>query len=47
MDIKDQNKFILTYPDYKNFKGILSNSYKQMKEFIPLKLLAITNKKGD
>jgi len=46
MDIKDQNKFILTYPDYKNFKGILSNSYKQMKEFInPLYFFLPTKEK--
>ena len=48
MNIKDKNKYIISYPDYKNFKGILTNTYKQTKESInPLYFFLPTKEKVD
>ncbi len=48
MSIKDQNQYIISYPDYKNFEGILTDTYKQIKEFInPLYFFLPTEEKVD
>lgn len=48
MNIKDKNKYIISYPDYKNFRGILTNTYKQIKESInPLYFFLPTKEKVD
>lgn len=46
MNLKGKNKYIISYPDYKNFKGILTNTYKQTKEFVnPLYFFLPTEEK--
>ncbi len=41
-----ENKFALSYPDYKNFKGILDNTFVQTKEFIdPINFFLPTSEK--
>jgi len=46
MNLEEKNKHIISYPDYKNFRGILTNTYKQIKEFInPLYFFLPTNEK--
>src|SRR3989344_4074892 len=48
MNTKYKNKYTISYPDYKNFRSILTNTYKQTKEFInPLYFFLPTNKKVD
>lgn len=48
MNIKDKNEYIISYPDYKNFRGILTNTYKQTKESInPLYFFLPTKEKVD
>jgi len=44
MKSKDFRKYTISYPDYKNFIGILTSLYKQTKEFINPLFFFITSK---